>query len=197
MKRSVITAAALAAILTLSGCKDRTAAESAVPAETAAASVTTQVTVSFAEGSESAVGAAEAAEGTAQGGGDPVDAPAETVPVIIPGTAVPDITAHVGEITQIHLPAQTVETTASAGNKVFLISVDPETTDEMMREVTDKYDLEVVYDYENFNMYALAVPEPLDSDATAEFIKELQDSYDFILTVEPDSVMYLDDGSAQ
>ena len=77
-------------------------------------------------------------------------------------------------------------------NKIFIVSVDADTTDAMMQEVIDKYSLEVIYDYENFSMYALAVPEPLDEEQTQAFIKELENNYDFILMVEPDSVMYLD-----
>ena len=54
----------------------------------------------------------------------------------------------------------------------------------------------VIYDYQNFNMYALAVPEALDSEQTQAFIDELRNNYSFILMVEPDSVMYLDDTSS-
>lgn len=77
-------------------------------------------------------------------------------------------------------------------NKVFLVSVDTDTTDKMMDKVIDKYGLEVIYDYSNFNMYAIAVPEPLDAEQTETFITELESSYSFILMVEPDSIMYLD-----
>lgn len=77
-------------------------------------------------------------------------------------------------------------------NKVFLLCADADTTDAMMQEVIDRYGLEVIYDYENFNMYALAVPEPLDAEQSEKFMNELLGNYSFILSVEPDSVVYLD-----
>lgn len=109
------------------------------------------------------------------------------------------------ESTVIHLPVQTVSADfvpqeetpdVTAGDKVFLVSVDADTTDEMMREVIDRYSLEVIYDYESFNMYAVAVPEPLDAQQSKQFINELSDNYSFILSVEPDSVVTLDGGSS-
>ena len=84
---------------------------------------------------------------------------------------------------------------SQVSDKVFIVCVEAGTTDEMMQEVIDKYRLEVVYDYENFNMYALAVPEPLDAEKSADFQKELLDSYSFILSVEPDSTVYLQSDS--
>ena len=77
-------------------------------------------------------------------------------------------------------------------NKVFLISVDAGTTDEMMNGVIADYGLTVVYDYENFNMYAIAVPEALNKQQSDDFIAELTEKYDFILSAEPDSIAYLD-----
>lgn len=106
--------------------------------------------------------------------------------------------------TVIHLPNQTapedfvpIDAKTPTGNSVFLVCVDADTTDEMMNEVIADYGLSVVYDYENFNMYALSVPSPLDDEETQRFIKELESAYDFILSVEPDSIVTLDGASAQ
>ena len=77
-------------------------------------------------------------------------------------------------------------------NKVFLISVDAGTTDEMMNGVIADYGLTVVYDYENFNMYAVAVPEALNKRQSDDFIAELTEHTDFILFADPDSIAYLD-----
>ena len=76
----------------------------------------------------------------------------------------------------------------------FLISVEEGTSSEKMQKVFDKYNLEVIYDYENFNMYAVAVPEALDKTESNQFIAELTKKYSFIISVEPDSVMQLDNG---
>lgn len=83
------------------------------------------------------------------------------------------------------------EDTAEYRNSVFILSVDVDTPKETVYELFDKYDLDIVYDYENFNMYAVSVKEPLDAEQTAGFINTLEE-YDFILMVEPDSVVYLD-----
>lgn len=81
---------------------------------------------------------------------------------------------------------------SQVSDKVFIVCVEAGTTDEMMREVIDRYSLEVIYDYESFNMYAVAVPEPLDAQQSKQFINELSDNYSFILSVEPDQIIYPD-----
>ncbi len=127
----------------------------------------------------------------------------------LPDDEDPDITEE--EVPYITVPEQTTGVSAregelsvslggndeeaveiTDGNQVFIVSVEAGTTEEMMNEVIEKYDLEVVYDYESLNMYALAVPEPLDENDSAEFMKELTSEYSFILMVEPDSVVTLD-----
>jgi len=87
---------------------------------------------------------------------------------------------------------------SSAGyrNSVFIISTEPGTTDETMSEFFEKNELSVVYDYENFNMYAVSVKEPLDAEQTAEFIESLEKN-DFILMVEPDSIVTIDGAEVQ
>lgn len=89
------------------------------------------------------------------------------------------------------------EVLTEEGNTVFLVCVEPGTPREKIDEVIGQYGLSVVYDYENFDIYALAVAEPLNDDGTKQFINELESSYDFIISVEPDGVMTLDGASAQ
>ena len=68
---------------------------------------------------------------------------------------------------------------------VILISVSDVTTDEDIKKLCEDKGLEIIYDYENFNMYALAVKKEL-SDKEG-FCRELQEEYDFILEAFPDS----------
>ena len=77
-------------------------------------------------------------------------------------------------------------------DKVFLICVEPETPEYVINDFIEKYGFTVIYDYENFNMYALEAPEPKSEDEIYDFCKELE-SYSFVLSAEPDGMIYLDD----
>lgn len=142
------------------------------PAETEAAAATTAVT------------ALETTE----------DSRAETSAAETEDSETSDVEVYHGEAAVQMIADDTVSfgcNTGECANSVFIISVEPDTPDETMNELFEKYDLDIVYDYENFNMYAVSVSEPLDAEQTDSFIKELE-QYDYILAVEPDSVVYLD-----
>ena len=106
------------------------------------------------------------------------------------------------EQTEEPVTEETVEVYNSNGimavdmNEDDTVSTEPGTTDETMSEFFEKNELSVVYDYENFNMYAVSVKEPLDAEQTAEFIESLEKN-DFILMVEPDSIVTIDGAEVQ
>ena len=186
MKKIITIIAALTAITAVSACSAKAfdaSAETAAPAETdaAAPAVTALETTEDSRAEES-----EQTE------------PAEEESVEYEDV---EIYAPVG-ISEAGYEDDTVcfgcapDETAEARNSVFILSVDPETPEETILEVFDKFELGIVYDYENFNMYAVSVKEPLDAEQTAEFIRSLEE-YDFILMVEPDSVVYLDNAEVQ
>ncbi len=75
---------------------------------------------------------------------------------------------------------------------VILVCTAEDTTAVMIQELISKYGLGIVYDYNELNMYAFSTPEPLDREATKKLLDELTE-YDFILSAEPDQVIYLDD----
>ena len=80
-------------------------------------------------------------------------------------------------------------------DNIIIVSVDYGTDDEMMREVLDRFGLEVVYDYTNFSMYALSFTGDRDRNEKDEIIAEMLNDYSFIISVEYDSIMQLDGAS--
>lgn len=80
----------------------------------------------------------------------------------------------------------------SFSNTTLIISVDSDFADEDMDSLCAKYKLEVIYDYENFNMYAVKTKTELSADSFEKLIVALSEE-DGILQVEKDGVMTLDE----
>ena len=173
MKKMIAAIAALTAITAISACS----AQALAPEETFPAA---------AETAPSAVTALETTEDSRAEGSDEVVVTEEVAVYGSDGLPAPDAP----EDDTVCFGCGS-DSSAEYKNSVFIISVEPDTTDETMSALFEKYGLDIVYDYENFNMYAVSVSEPLDAEQTDKFIKALEE-YDFILMVEPDSVVYID-----
>jgi hypothetical protein len=76
------------------------------------------------------------------------------------------------------------------GYKVFIFSVEPGTPKDKVSGLCSDLGLTVVYDYENFDMYAVSADEPLAEDAAEQLMEKIE-NYEFILMVEPDSAVSL------
>ncbi len=74
----------------------------------------------------------------------------------------------------------------------LLISVEEDFSDKQLKKLLKKYDLSVVYDYENFNMYALSTAEPISDEDMLSLIDALSNE-DGIIYAERDGITYLDD----
>ena len=72
---------------------------------------------------------------------------------------------------------------------VVLISVSEGVTDEEVGKLCEERGLEIVYYYENFNMYALSSEKDTDAEKLCDSLKK---EYDFILEAFPDGEMTLD-----
>ena len=72
---------------------------------------------------------------------------------------------------------------------VVLISVSEGVTDEEVGKLCEERGLEIVYYYENYNMYALSSEKDTDAEKLCDSLKK---EYDFILEAFPDGEMTLD-----
>ncbi len=82
----------------------------------------------------------------------------------------------------------------SYSHNTVLISVDEEVlNDEKVEAICKKYDLSILYDYENFNMYALSSEKTLSDMELAKLIDDLS-LEEGVLTVERDYICTIDDG---
>ncbi len=76
-----------------------------------------------------------------------------------------------------------------------LVSVDEAILDRAgMEALCEKYGLTIMYDYENFSMYALTREEAFSDEALEALIADLS-SEAGILSVEKDSICYINDGA--
>ncbi len=80
--------------------------------------------------------------------------------------------------------------TGSYGFNVFIIAVEPGTPADRMTGLCADLGLSVVYDYENFDMYAVSSGAVLGEEAADQLIEKIEE-YDFVLMVEPDSAVSL------
>ena len=74
----------------------------------------------------------------------------------------------------------------------LLICVEEDFSDKKLKKICKKYDLSVVYDYENLNMYALSTAEPLSEEDMLSLINALSEE-EGITYAERDGITYLDD----
>ncbi len=79
-------------------------------------------------------------------------------------------------------------------DRTLIVTVSEEMTDEQMQAICDEFHLEIVYDYDNFLMYALSTEKPMEEDDMQTLMAELM-RQDGILAVERDAVVHLDDAA--
>ena len=79
----------------------------------------------------------------------------------------------------------------NVSSSVVLVSVDRDLKRTGIEEICRKYHLSVVYDYKNFNMYALKTENPLPDGDMEELIRQLSEEKG-ILSVERDRMMTVD-----
>lgn len=90
-------------------------------------------------------------------------------------------------------PFPLVEPEQQFTSQTLLVSVDRKWTKKELRQVLAKYQLTVVYDYKNFNMYALAPKKPCTEFRLQRIRKHLQQE-PHVVGVERDRVMQLEEG---
>ena len=79
----------------------------------------------------------------------------------------------------------------SLPSSVILVSVDGDLKRRGMEEICRKYHLSVVYDYKNFNMYALKTAAPLGARDMEALVQRLSGE-EGVLSVERDRTVTLD-----
>ena len=99
------------------------------------------------------------------------------------GAAVPVADARVPR-----RPFPLVEQEAQPVSQTLMVSVDRKWTRRELRQVLDKYQLTVVYDYQNFNMYALVPKKPCTEFRLERIRKHLQQE-PHVVAVERDRVV--------
>ncbi len=80
--------------------------------------------------------------------------------------------------------------------RTVIVSVEEGFSKEQLDALLSKYDLEVLYDYEALNMYALNAGHDMDEPELSALIKELS-AEDGVLFAEPDQIITLDDPVAE
>lgn len=76
-------------------------------------------------------------------------------------------------------------------SNMIIISVKADATENELTKLFEKYDLTVVYDYNNFNMYALKTSREMSDEELDKLISELEQD-DNVLMAEKDYIMQLD-----
>jgi hypothetical protein len=97
------------------------------------------------------------------------------------------------EISQTELPylESSQSDTPAYSSRTVIVSVDDSCTEDDIKAICDKYELSVVYDYQNFAMYALSTQRDYNDQEMADLIKNLS-SESHILNVERDGITQLD-----
>ena len=76
--------------------------------------------------------------------------------------------------------------------RVILVSVDRKLTKKELKKLLKKYDLSVVYDYKNFNMYALSADRDLTDDEMQKLLDEIGKEK-HVSSASRDEILTLDD----
>ncbi|MBQ9267181.1 MAG: hypothetical protein IJ217_02725 [Clostridia bacterium] len=74
----------------------------------------------------------------------------------------------------------------------LIISVDVAATKDEVMKLFEEYHLEIIYDYENFNMYAVKTERDMSIEELDNLIAELE-SNEYVLSAEKDSIIQLDE----
>ncbi len=75
--------------------------------------------------------------------------------------------------------------------KTVIVSVSSDASQKKVKKIFKKLGLSILYDYENFDMYAVSLEEETDEKGLAELIEKLE-AYDEILTAERDYISHID-----
>ena len=78
--------------------------------------------------------------------------------------------------------------------KSLIIMLDENTSDEQIQELCDTYNLDLMYNYDIISGCAVSINEDLDEAGVESLMASLEE-YDYVLGVEKDSVVTLDDGA--
>lgn len=103
--------------------------------------------------------------------------------ILLSGAAVPVAQARVPR-----RPVPLVEQEPQPASQTLMVSVDRKLHRKELQQLLAKYQLTVVYDYKNFNMYALAPKKPCSKFRLERIQKHLQQE-PHVISVEPDRVV--------
>ena len=78
-------------------------------------------------------------------------------------------------------------------NKVLILAFDRE-KEELLTYLCAKYNLEIIYDYKNFNMAALAIKEDLTEEEIEDLLQQLR-LEDGVISVEKDQIIQIDENN--
>lgn len=92
---------------------------------------------------------------------------------------------------KMNLAGEAIENKAAYSNQTIIISVDQKLTKAEFRLILEKYNLTVMYDYKNFNMYALQAEKELNADEMDILLKNLEGEH-HIINAMRDGIAYLD-----
>lgn len=123
-----------------------------------------------------------AADAPSQAGSAPADVPSQEDGGEAEASYAADTlpSSEVGEADQSYSP------------RTVIISVEPDFSDGQLQSILDKYDLEVLYDYDLFNMYALTASHDLSRAELDALVASLQEEPG-VLSAEKDQIITLDD----
>ena len=92
---------------------------------------------------------------------------------------------------KMNLAGEAMENKATYSNRTIIISVDQKLTKNELHLILEKYNLTVMYDYKNFNMYALQAEKELNADEMDILLKNLEGENHIISAIQ-DGIAYLD-----
>lgn len=87
-------------------------------------------------------------------------------------------------------PVPLVEQESQPASQTLMVSVDRKLHQKELQQLLAKYQLTVVYDYKNFNMYALVPKKPCSQFRLERIRKHLQQE-PHVIGVEPDRVVQI------
>lgn len=105
--------------------------------------------------------------------------------ILLGGAAAPVAQARVPR-----RPFPLVEQEPQPASQILMVSVDRKLHRKELQQLLIKYQLTVVYDYQNFNMYALAPKKPCSKFRLERIRKHLQQE-PHVIGVEPDRVVQI------
>lgn len=83
--------------------------------------------------------------------------------------------------------------TEAYSDSTLLLSVDQQFTDAELKQLCKKYELSVVYQYQNFDMFALKTRHPYTDQEMGDLLENLKAEKN-VTDAQRDTIMHLDDG---